>query len=209
MTDRESPSPNRVLLVEGQDDKHVVHHLCSRSERMPSFDIVDKDGIPNLLRSIGPEIKVPGRRAVGILVDANDDLEARWSAVGDRLQIQHFQPPAKPDPTGTVISGRPRIGIWIWPDNECPGELENFVETMIPPRDPVWPLSQVYVDGIPESDRRFSPNKTLKTKLYAWLATRKNPRRMGAAIGAGELDVDGPLATKFADWLRRLFACTG
>ena len=36
-----------------------------------------------LLEVIGSEIRVPGRKAVGILVDANDDLDARWSAVAD------------------------------------------------------------------------------------------------------------------------------
>ena len=39
-----------------------------------------------------------------------------------------------------------------------------------------------------------------------WLATTKAPGRMGTAIKAQMLDVDGPLARKFADWLRRLFA---
>lgn len=205
MVDLESPIEDRVLLVEGQDDKHVVLHLCRRSGAMPPFRIEDKDGIDNLLASIGPEVKAPGRVAVGILPDANDNPAARWNALKHRLAEQHFNLPENPVPNGTVIDGSPRIGVWLWPDNQEPGELENFVEAMVPQDDGVWPLAQAYVDGIPEPERRFPVGKTLKAKLYAWLATRQTPGRMGSSIGTGELEVVGPLAERFAGWLRRLF----
>lgn len=194
-----------MLLVEGPDDKHVVRHLCNRSLRMPQFYIKDKGGIDNLLASIGPEAKASGRMAVGILPDANDNPAARWDALRNRLADQRLDLPGRPDPNGTVIDGSPRIGIWLWPDNQEPGELENFVETMIPQHDGAWPLAQAYVESIPEAERRFPPDKTLKAQLHAWLATRRTPGRMGGAIGTGELGVDGPLAERFADWLRRLF----
>ena len=203
MADRK---PERVLLVEGQDDKHVVLQLYLRSDAIPSFDIQDKGGIDELLKSIGPEIKAPGRKTLGILVDANDNPESRWEAIRRRLQEQGFQPPASPNPTGTILFERLRIGIWLWPDNERPGELEDFVEAMIPQDDSVWPRSQAYIDDIPKSVRRFREKKALKAKLYAWLATRKTPQRMGMAIQAQELDIDGALAMRFADWLRQLFA---
>lgn len=205
MADFESPREDRVLLVEEPDDKHVVLHLCKRSWPMPLFYIKDKDGIDNLLASIGPEVKASGRMAVGILPDANDVPEARWDALRHRLADRHLDLPERPDPDGTVVDGSPRIGIWLWPDNQEPGELENFVEAMVPPRDGVWPLAQAYVDSIPEPDRRFPTGKTLKAQLHAWLATRRTPGRMGSSIRTGDLKVDGPLARKFADWLRRLF----
>ena len=147
-----------------------------------------------------------GRKAVGILVDANDKPANRWDAIKGRLKQHEVQPPDNLHPDGTVFGERPRIGIWLWPDNASPGELEDFVEAMIPPDDPVWQTSKEYIEAIPESERRFPPGKVLKAKLYAWLATRERPGRMGTAISARELNVDGPLAAKFADWLRRLFA---
>ena len=209
MADRELPSSNRVLLVEGQDDKHVVLHLCGHSESMPAFCISDKDGIDQLLDSISPEIKVSGRKSVGILVDANDEPENRWKAVRSRLQQLDLHLPEEPEPNGTVLSAVPpavpRIGIWMWPDNQCPGELEDFVKSMIPPKDPVWPRSEEYIDRIPEPDRKFLPGKEMKAKIYAWLATTTTPGRMGTTIKAKMLDADGPLALKFTDWLRRLF----
>ena len=75
-----------VLLVEGQDDKHVVEHLCwKRFDSEPPFSIVNREGFNRLCEAIGPELKAPGRRTVGIIVDANDDPGSRWTAVKDRL----------------------------------------------------------------------------------------------------------------------------
>ena len=38
----------RVLLVEGPSDKHVVIHLRDKYESVPSFGILDKEGIDRL-----------------------------------------------------------------------------------------------------------------------------------------------------------------
>ena len=199
---------DRVLLVEGQDDEHVVRHLCLRSQPMPPFHIENKLNVDTLLDSIKQEVRVPGRNAVGILVDANDDLNARWSAVANRLREGNIEVPRTPEPTGTLIEGTsriPRVGIWLMPDNTSPGELENFVSEMIPNDDPVWPLAKDYIDGIPKSDRKFIEKKVPRAKVHAWLATREEPRKMGAAIRAQDLRVEGPLSTRFANWLRQLF----
>lgn len=167
--------------------------------------------IDQLLNAISLEVREPGRQALGILVDANDNLTARWNAVADRLRRVGYQPPASPDPAGTVIPGnpripgRPRIGVWLMPDNTSTGELEDFVAQMIPGEDPVWPLSQRYIEGIPAADRKFAAHKTLRAQIHAWLAARKDPRQMGLAIRACDLDVDGRLCQKFVAWLTSLF----
>ena len=196
---------DRVLLVEGTDDEHVVYHLCHGHRAMPQFSIQKKEGIDNVLADIGLEILAPGRKAIGIIVDANDDLDARWRAVTNRLREENIEVPDSPDPTGTIISSTPRVGLWFMPDNTSPGELENFVSEMIPDDDPIWPRSQHYIDDIPESDRKFTEKKILRAKVHAWLATREDPRPMGTAIRAGDLHIDGTLSTTFANWLRQLF----
>ena len=45
----------------------------------------------------------------------------------------------------------------------------------------------------------------MRAKVHAWLATRGEPRKMGSAIYAQDLRVDGPLSTTFANWLQELF----
>ncbi|MYA11165.1 MAG: hypothetical protein F4087_04440 [Gemmatimonadetes bacterium] len=201
------PVPDRVLLVEGRDDRYVVDHIRRRSPPLPDFEIVDKGGIDPLLASIGVELKAPGRQAVGIIVDANDDIEARWSAVKDRVSRAGIALGDR-DPNGTVVRGaalEPDVGLWIMPDNRSPGELEDFIADMIPKDDSVWPLSRAYIDGIPAESRLFNPKKEKRAKVHAWLAARERPRPMGLAIRAGDLEVGGDLCTQLATWLRQLF----
>lgn len=81
---------DRILLVEGPNDEHVVRHLCNRHQAMPEFCIRGKGGIEVLLEDIGLEILDPRRKAVGILVDANDDLDARWRSVADSTAFANW-----------------------------------------------------------------------------------------------------------------------
>ena len=53
---------------------------------MPAFDILEKKGFQNLVKAIGPEVKVSGRIAIGILADANDDPDARRDEIVDKLR---------------------------------------------------------------------------------------------------------------------------
>lgn len=91
------------------------------------------------------------------------------------------------------------------PDNVSAGQVEEFFASMIPNADPVWPRSEAYIDGIPAADRKFGSGKTLRAKVHSWLATRADPRKMGAAIRAGDVNVGAPDAVRLVDWLRRLF----
>lgn len=208
----ESDTRPHVLLVEGPDDKHVIIHLSERSGLEQNFWIIEKEGKNTLLDSIVLEARTPGRTVLGIVLDANDDPDARWQAVTDRLnrlrQEDHFDLPdlpSQPEPSGTIIEGRLRIGIWLMPDNRSTGELEDFVGSMIPSGDPVWPRAEAFIDGIPKDDRKFAPGKIQRAKVHAWLATREEPRLMGLAIKARDLDTNAADTTAFVEWLRTLF----
>lgn len=199
--------PPRVLLVEGQDDFHVVEHLRQRQraiDEIPSFEVVVKGNDAELLKSVMWEIKVEGREVVGILIDSDDDVAARWQAVRDRLPDGYVLAD-RPVVGGAVIETIPRVGVWLMPDNESVGELEDFVSRMVPEGDPVWPRAERYIDGIPDHVRQFPAGKVSRAKLYAWLATRRDPRRMGEAIRTRDLDAHAPIAEEFVAWLRRLF----
>lgn len=196
---------NHILLVEGQDEKYVVRRICETEGQIPSVCISPKGGIDPLLKGIPPEIDVEGRTVVGIVVDANDDLQSRWDAVAGRLREANVEPPAGPATQGTIIDSRPRIGVWLMPDNQSPGELEDFIADMIPDGDPVWPLSKDYINGIPEQHRKFKDRKIVRAQVHSWLATREDPRPMGLAIKARDLNTATKNCERFVGWLRELF----
>lgn len=215
---------NKILLVEGQDDKHVISNICRKNPASFSvyrsyytievtlilhgtrFLISERGSFTEVRDAIETEIRGPGREAVGILVDADSDLKKRWDEVREAFP-DYIRVPSSPQPNGIIIetAGWPRTGIWVMPNNADVGELEDFVLQMMPANDSIWPLSQSYIDNISMAERKFSPDKTDKAKLYAWLSTRREPSRMGAAINANGLETTGPLCQSFVSWLTRLF----
>ena len=223
MAARDLPSQRNALLVEGQDDKHVVWQLydvCQQRVQMPEFGVLDKLNLDQLLKSVPAEIRAPEREAIGIVVDADENPEKRWNEVVRNLRsaVKDFPCRLSPEdvaqlcicePAGVVLPSKPRIGVWMMPDNESAGELEDFIARMIPAEDVVWPLANLYIDGIPRKGRKFRKEKEHKAKLFAWLAARREPGRMGAAIGAGDLSIDGELTENFVSWLRELFEPEG
>ena len=199
-----------VLLVEGVDDRHVVQHLSGKLALDLEFCYSESGGKDALLNAIPVVLKQAGRRAVGVLMDADNDIDARWEAVRGRLRGSTIALTSGPRPGGVFVPGDPELhlnpnfGVWLMPDNEQAGELEDFVIQLLPEGDPVWPLADRFINDIPQEHREFQPQKENRAKLHAWLATRRKPMKMGSAIGAGSLDATAPAAKEFADWLTAL-----
>ncbi len=146
---------NSLLLVEGHDDKHVVRHVWKHyhGSECPPFEIEDKSGFNRLIDSIQPEFKVDRRKALGILVDGNDDPNQRWNQIISRLPANLRRIlPQQPERSGTIVDGMPRLGIWLMPDNYSSGELEDFVHQLIPVEDPTWPRACSYINQIPKDE---------------------------------------------------------
>ncbi len=199
-------SPNRsekILLVEGKDDEHVIRHVVFKLGLETSFEIIDTEG-EGIFDAISVGLRRPDLETIGIVADADNNLPGRWQAIVNRIQETKRNPeiPEGPREEGVIVNSEPRIGIWLMPDNSRPGEIEDFVASMIPENDPVWPRAERYIRDIPS---KYLKSKISKAKLYAWLATRETLGRMGTAIGAGALRTDGERTQIFGQWLRELF----
>ncbi len=198
-------SQPRVLLVEGTDDKHSVLALAHYAE-LPGFDIVEKGGINSLLESLPVQLKASDLDVLGIVVDADTDLLARWQSLHDKLSRAGYQVPDRPEANGTILrqDDLPVVGVWLMPDNCIPGILEDFVAALIPGDDSLWPYAQESVTELPE--RRFPEVKIAKARIHTWLAWQEEPGKpLGQAITARYLNPGSGQAQRFIDWLRSLF----
>jgi hypothetical protein len=202
------------LLVEGRNDRHVVWALCGQHQVPQTFSVEipgeDNGGVEALLKSIPVRLKISGLRALGIILDADQDLASRWDAVCDRLrQTEYSDLPPVPDPNGSIIEDdqMPRIGIWLMPNNHLPGMLENFVSHLIPDDDLLVPKAEDILRGIEsEGLNKYSLSHHQKAFIHTWLAWQETPGvPMGQAITAQVLDHNHPLAQAFAKWLNLLF----
>lgn len=152
----------------------------------------------------------PGLRTLGVVLDADENPERRWHAIGGRLAEEGYTSiPRQPARSGTIIdeSGKPRVGIWLMPNNQLPGMLEDFVVHLIPKDDVLRPKAQQVLDEI-ESQKlnRYPLAHHPKALIHTWLAWQRNPGQpMGQAITAHTLGRNEATAQSFANWLNTLF----
>ena len=141
-----------VLLVEGKDDEHVLYHLLKHHEVPEAFKVRNKEGVESLLNDLDVEIDQSDLERLGIIVDADTDLQARWQSLRDRLmRLGYDATPEAPRPEGTIIpqEGRPLVGVWLMPDNTLPGMLEHFISFLGADKDPLWGIADGCLDEIP------------------------------------------------------------
>lgn len=209
----ESDTPSQ-LLVEGKNDQHVIWALCKQHQVPETFTVEtpgkDTGGVDALLKSIPVRIKISGLRALGVVLDADRDLENRWNAIRGCLdQIGYLDLPNCPEPDGSIIEDEtmPRFGIWLMPNNNLPGMLENFVSELIPENDLLATKAENILSEI-ESEHlnRYIFSHHQKAFIHTWLAWQEIPGQpMGQAITAKVLSHDQPIAHNFIDWLNSLF----
>ncbi len=198
------------LLVEGPDDEHVIMALCAQHGLSRNFEIRAVGGLEKLLAGVPIWLKMAGIRALGIVVDADLDLDRRWQAVCGRLETAGYSGlPPQPDADGLVLSPphRPRVGVWLMPDNRLPGTLEHFVAHLIPHDDPLAHKVEEFLDELEMAGlNRYKADDRAKAFIHTWLALQERPGRpMGQAITAHTLSHNDPLANRFVGWLSRLF----
>lgn len=219
-----------LLLVEADDDQHVVGKLLQHyqvpylvdrgqldSVQTDTIVIRKQGGVDNLLASLPSVLKGQSDlERLGIVVDADTDIEHRWSSLRQILIKAGGQSvPLKPEPNGTIIIVDQEyrtltVGVWLMPNNTLPGMLEHFVKFLIPPNDTLIEKAHRCIESIPPHERHFPPAHYPKAEIHTWLAWQEVPGRpLGQAITRRYLDANAPQAQQLIDWVRQLFAFPG
>ncbi|OHB63606.1 MAG: hypothetical protein A2Y77_06210 [Planctomycetes bacterium RBG_13_62_9] len=202
----------RILLVEGNDDEHVIKHICGTRNVQRLDEIKPQGSVEQLLENLPVRLKESDVEVLGIIVDADTDLAARWQSLHDQLaKAGYLNIPAQPlldgtilvPPVGTLL---PRVGIWIMPDNQTKGILEDFLQFLIPEGSRLFKHVQSSVANIPKGEQRFNQFAEPKAIIHTWLAWQKEPGKpLGIAITARYLDPDVKQVDVLVSWLNRLF----
>ena len=215
-TTRKPPkSKPQQLLVEGKNDFHVISALCGQHQLPETFSIEvpqqeGTEGIEALLSGLSARLKKPDLQTLGIVVDADQNLLARWQSIGDRLSASGYQNiPKIPPPEGWIYapSDLRKIGVWLMPNNQIPGMLEDFVAHLIPSDDTLYPKAESILQEIETAAiNRYTSIHHPKALIHTWLAWQETPGMpMGQAITAQVLSYNATIAIAFIDWLTQLF----
>jgi hypothetical protein len=215
---------NRVLLVEGTDDLHVLAHIFKAHGHERKITIRDQEGVDrvkkldenvfdNLLEDLSVELKGSEVTTIGIIVDADLDLRARWQSLANRLKdLKYEDVPDLPKASGTICKGKdlPKIGVWLMPDNSLPGMLEDFVKLLVPDESQnLLDRAIEAIEAIPKEERLFiteNSDKTAKAQIHTYLAWQSRPGvPYGIAIREKFLDAGSKNAENLMDWIKELF----
>ena len=149
----------RILFVEGADDLHTVKAICQYFKVKETFivEIPDRTGkinrkaratelggIDNVFKAIDLFLieGSSGIERVGIVIDADEDLNSRWQSVSGILKnAGYVNLPDSPNADGTIIKQDflPIFGVWIMPDNQTSrAYLETFLTFLVPQNDKSW-----------------------------------------------------------------------
>lgn len=206
---------NKLLIVEGREDQHVIWQIQNHLQIRDSFTVAPKGGFDEVkawLIDVLPQLvktSVPHEQSIGILIDADSNALTQWQSVVDRLRNVGYQNlPTQPQIDGLIIAQQymPKLGVWMMPNNYDPGILEDFIASLVPKDDPLWPKAVACVNSIAVDLRRFKPDYTPKAYIHTWLAWQEVPgTSLGLAITREQIDVQSPHLLKFIGWLRQLF----
>lgn len=202
---------SRILYVEGKNDLHVVANICNEHD-VVEFDIKESGNVEQLLDDVPTVVKseLAYADAIGMVIDADMSLADRWRSISSRLeQVGYEGLPPSPEAGGLVMGPRtdlhlPTVGVWIMPNNQDDGALEDFLALLVPQGNEDWGHAEACVSAL--GSCRFSPSDRKKAVLYTWLAWRETPGQpYGRAIGSRSFDVSAEPAVRFARWLQQLF----
>jgi hypothetical protein len=209
-----------LLLVEGKDEQFTLPFFMDEfvvwgdNKEQRAVEIKELDGVDNLLKPgvIEAESKVPGLRALGIIVDANEHFNSRWLRVRERCRkvVADFPEDL---PTGGLIHQIPtglRIGVWIMPDNRSRGMLETFLSyLLIPERLPLWDFAKESCERASGFDGCYTIAHRDKAYVHTYLAWVEPPGlTLPYSILKRAFDARLPLAENFVRWFMDLFQLT-
>ena len=139
------PNERSILRVEGRDDKFVIENLlrrhgvdCAHVEIKPTEEGEGTGGKDRLLQGMKTAVTTRTGHSVGFVLDADADPEYRWQAVRQRLDdIDLVLPEEIPDGgfVGDTLAYQVRVGVWLMPDNQRSGALEEFLMDLVADED--------------------------------------------------------------------------
>lgn len=202
------------LLVEGNDDQHVVWALCQKHSVPETFDVLDCGSVENVLKEFKLRLRLAdNNHRIAIVVDADMNMKSRWESI-----ISMLKDTGKYDCDNIVLpkdglvlestdKSYPKVGIWLMPDNNQSGMLEDFMAALATPDDALMKKSEDVLTEIEnEGIQKYKPVHRSKAKIHTYLAWQDVPGRpMGQAITANILDSNSDVAVKFAEWLKGMF----
>jgi hypothetical protein len=218
-------SSNRLLLVEGEADKSFFQAFC-KAQALEEIITVSpprglggskntKQGAINYLPELLKQLPDGKLERLGLIVDADQvtfggGFDKTLEQIKTVLAAHDFSLQEQLLTDGGIVfqhqDGLADFGLWIMPNNNDEGMLENWIAQSIHPHDiALYQHAQTTVNAL--AIPKFKPIRQTKAEIATWLAWQEKPGEgLYYAIDGKLLDQTAPLYTGFLAWLHHVFS---
>ena len=146
-------------------------------------------------RAMGIELS-----SVGVLRDADAHPTRAYQSVTGALRSLNLP---VPDSHGALTRGSPSVGVFILPDGNSPGAVEDLCWKAVEDT-PTGKCSEFYVECL-EGSRALASKNVAKTLVHAYLAAQVDPSaRVGEGALKGYWPFDHAAFDPLKEFVRRL-----
>jgi hypothetical protein len=201
----------KVLLVEGDNDCHVVMALCAAHAVPETFGIYQCGSDVEVLKRLNALIVRPNPpQVIGVMLDAdNPSLAGRWDSIRGKLRRYSYIFPTLPEVGGTVVESsldEPKLGFWLMSNNQDSGMLEDFCAELAEPVSIAF-AQECVEQAYGKKMTTFKAVHRSKAIIHTYLAWHDEPGYpLGKAITRQALRPHTDISIKFTSWLVNLFA---
>lgn len=212
MSDICKQDTDKVLLVEGDNDCHVVMALCAAHSVPETFGIYQCGSDVGVLKRLNALIVRPNPpQVIGVMLDADKpSLKGRWDSIKSKLKNNNhsYALSITPDVDGTIIDSvvdEPKLGFWLMPNNQNSGMLEDFCAELAEPTSLLF-ARECVEHAYGRNVTTFKEVHRSKAVIHTYLAWHDEPGYpLGKAITRQALRPHTDVAVRFTNWLIRLF----
>lgn len=206
-----------LVLVEGKSEEKVFPELCRRCGIDINFDIKSENCLNEVKKALKTYLKSTNTlRKLWIVIDADTDFEAAWQSIKYILnQTGKYSLGSKEKlpPDGLIITPKNpedlTVGVWIMPNNQDIGMLEDFMLNLVPDSDGLLKIAEGNIETLDRNRDKypgiFKSAHRSKAAIHTWLAWHDTPgESLSVAVKKRLFATDKELCLRFASWLSQL-----
>lgn len=205
-------TPTSLLLVEGRSEENAIREFYKQWKIDINFDISSEGSITKLKASFKMHLKSSNiLRKLWVIIDADASYACAWQSIRDILERSgKYNPPLQLCSNGLILTPIDEndlvVGVWIMPNNQDVGMLEDFMMRIIPEDNMLLHEAETVLTNIEKKNiQKYKNVHRAKAKLHTWLAWHDEPGdSVNVAIRKNLFSQDKELVIAFRAWLMEL-----
>lgn len=205
-------TPTSLLLVEGRSEENAIREFYKQWDTNINFNINNEGSITKLKTSFKMHLKSSNvLRKLWVIIDADISYACAWQSIRDILERSgKYNPPKQLCTMGLILKPIDEndliVGVWIMPNNQDIGMLEDFMMRIIPEENELLCEAEIAITNLEKKNiQKYKSVHRAKAKLHTWLAWHDEPGdSVNVAIKKNLFSQDKELINAFKGWIMEL-----